>query len=752
MRKFLGSVGLLALGLAAAPAAAQDSATEATAEADGSSLTDEIIVTATRDRLSIQDVGVSVSAFTGDQLKTVGISDSTQLVQITPGLQNPQSNSGATASYSIRGVTQTDFGFSQEAPVALYVDDVYQANQTGAQFQLFDIERVEVLRGPQGTLFGRNATGGLVHFVTKRPSRNAGGYIEAGYGSYDRFKIEGAVNVPLSEKVAVRASAIGDFHDDIATNRTGRDLWNRKEYGGRVQLLLEPNDDVSFLVNFRGGKRRNTGTPYDHRVATPTGVGGTGEFDLTPGATDLFGFAEPDDDPFTVSIDDVSTSRATTWGATGTLEWSFGDVTLHSITDYSEIKIFFREDSDVQPREYYHFQGAGKQSQFSQELRLSGRSAALRWTLGAYYLRLRGDFDQRGLISDLGYGVDEQVALYAVDTDSYSLFGQLEYDVSDTVTLTGGLRWIHDKKSQVYENYFAIDGLPDKIPFGAGGSPNLIDFVGKDGQSIYAARAQINFKPNDDLLIYASFNRGVKGFGYNAPLDPSGSALFIDPVTFDPAPTANDAFKFKDETLNAFEVGVKTTFADGKGRFNLAAFYYDYNNYQALNLAGITQIITNNDARMYGLDAELFVSPWRGMDVVLGAALLDTKVQDVNVGGLILDREVAYAPSVHLTGLVRQEWTLAGGTFAAQANASYTGKHWLGLSNAAVLDEDGYLIANARLSYTLPSDKVTFAVFANNLGNKKYRTLSFDLASFFGLVENQFGRPREFGASVSLRF
>ena len=266
MRKFLGSVGLLALTMAAMPAAAQDSA----AETDSGSLTDEIIVTATRDRLSIQDVGVSVSAFTGDQLKTVGISDSTQLVQITPGLQNPQSGSGTTSSYSIRGVTQTDFGFSQEAPVALYVDDVYQANQTGAQFQLFDIERVEVLRGPQGTLFGRNATGGLVHFVTKRPSRDAGGYIEAGYGSYDRFKIEGAVNVPLSDKVALRASAIGDFHGDIATNRTGRDLWNRKEYGGRAQLLLEPNDDVSFLVNLRGGKRRNTGTPYDHRVATPT--------------------------------------------------------------------------------------------------------------------------------------------------------------------------------------------------------------------------------------------------------------------------------------------------------------------------------------------------------------------------------------------------------------------------------------------------------------------------------------------------
>jgi iron complex outermembrane recepter protein len=319
------------------------------------------------------------------------------------------------------------------------------------------------------------------------------------------------------------------------------------------------------------------------------------------------------------------------------------------------------------------------------------------------------------------------------------------------VTLTGGLRWINDRKAQVYENYFAIDGVADKVPFGASGSPNLVDFAGRDSQSIYAARAQLDFKPSDNLLMYASYNRGVKGFGYNAPVDPSGSALFVDPATFDPAPTANEAFKFDDETLNAFEIGVKKSFGRG-ARFNVAAFYYDYNNYQALNLAGITQIITNNDARMYGLDAELFLNPLRGLDVVLGAALLDTKVKDVNVGGVILDREVAYAPKVHLTGLIRQEWSLGGGKAAVQANASYTGKHWLGLSNAAVLRQDGYLIANARVTYTLPSKNVTVALFVNNLGDIRYRTLAFDLAGFFGLVENQFGRPREFGGSVSFRF
>lgn len=749
MLKYLLNSSAVAVALAASSAYAQEAGSAA--QNDESSLSSEIIVTATRKEMSTQDVGISVSAFSGDQMREVGISDSTQIVQIIPGVQIAQANSGATSSYSIRGVTQTDYGFSQEAPVALYVDEVYQANQTGAQFQLFDMGRVEVLRGPQGTLFGRNATGGLVHFITARPKFENSGYVEGNYGSFNRFKLEGALNFELSDKAAVRVSAIGDFHDDIAKNRAGPDLWNRNEYGGRVQVLLEPNDDISVLLNVRGGKRDNTGTPYAHGVATPTGFGGTGVFDTSPGATDVFGFAEPDSDPYSVAIDDVSASTADTWGATSTLRWDLGGVTLHSITDYNEISVLLREDSDMQPGEFLHFQGLGDQNQFSQELRLTGDAAALRWTLGAYYLRIRGDFDQRLFISDLGYGVDEQVALYKVDTDSYSLFGQVEYDLSDKITVTGGLRWIRDKKSQVYENYFAIDGDPEKVPFGASGAANLLDFRGKDSQSIYAARAQVDYKPNDDLLLYASYNRGVKGFGFNAPVDPSGSALFIDPETFDPATTADDAFKFDDETLNSFEVGVKSTIGRG-ARFNVSAFLYDYQNYQALNLAGITQIITNNDARMYGLDAELFLNPVRGMDLVLGTSLLDTKVKDVKVGDLILDREAPYAPKLHLTGMLRQQFDLAGGTAAVQVNGSYAGSQWLGLSNAAVTREDGYLIANARVSYTLSSPDVTFALFVNNLGNVRYRTLAFDLAASFGSVENQYGRPREFGGSVSFRF
>ena len=233
---------------------------------------------------------------------------------------------------------------------------------------------------------------------------------------------------------------------------------------GRFQVLFTPNEDLEVRLSLRGGKRDSTGTPYDHEVAFPTGFGGTGEY-APPGSTDFLGFAEPDSDPFTVSIDDVSKMEAESWGATATVVWDIGEITLTSVTDYSGVDFDAAEDSDVSPGEFFHFVGETQHEQFSQELRLNGSADALRWTVGAYFLRIDGEFDQRGLITDLGFGVDEQVALYEVETTSYSLFGQIEYDVTDALMVTVGARWILDDREQDYENFFTYTmGSPERSP------------------------------------------------------------------------------------------------------------------------------------------------------------------------------------------------------------------------------------------------------------------------------------------------
>jgi iron complex outermembrane receptor protein len=712
-------------------------------------LSEELVVTAQRREQSIQDVGIAITAFSGEQLQALGVSDSTDLIQVTPGLRNPKSNSGFTSSFSLRGLSQSDFGASQEAPVALYVDDVYYTSQGAAEFLLFDLERVEVLRGPQGTLFGRNATGGLVHYITQRPGSDFSGYAQATYARYDDLRAEGAFNVPLGPSLAARVSLAGRWHDPIVDNSIGPDLWDANEFGGRVQLEYEPNSDFAFLLNLRAATRDAAGQPWLWSAARPTGVAGTGQF--TPGLTDFLGYTEPDDDPFTVSFDADSRNIADTNGFTGTISWNLGWATLTSITDFNHVEVEFEEDSDMQPGEFFHFVGTQDVDQVSQELRLNGETTSLRWVAGLYYLDANGDYLQRGLITDLGFGVGAQDTVYDVSTQSTSVFGQVEFDLSEQVTAIFGARYINEQRSQDYLSQF-VD-VPGGTPVAFGSSPDLLRFNGEIEDDLYSIRAELDWRPNDDLLFYASFNRGVKSGGFNAPLDPSGAAIFIDPLTFDPAPTADAAMRYAPETLNSYEIGFKSTLYDGRARFNVAAFYYDYQDFQALNFQGVaTSYIQNRDATLQGVDAEVFATPIDNLNIVFGVSYLDQVVNDVAIGGNTLDREIPYAPEWNITGLVRYEWDAFGGRIAAQANANYVSDQYLGLSNADVLLEPSYTVVDARLSFTLPDERTTISLFVDNLTDEIYRTTAFDLSGTFGSVESQIDYDRTYGVTLNYRW
>ena len=229
---------LLLLGLLAPPAAVP-------------ALMEEVIVTAQKRQQDIQDVGISVTAFTEDQLRQLGWTHSTQATDLAPNVQTVQPNGPSSYNLNIRGVVQTDFGDHQEPPVSLYVDEVYISQMSAAGFQMFDLDRVEILRGPQGTLFGRNATGGLAHFITRKPSEQFDAYVDATYGSYDWWRIEGAVGGPLTETVSARASGVVNKHNAYIDNRVGKDLNNGDDFSIRGQLLFQPSDDVEVLLNVR---------------------------------------------------------------------------------------------------------------------------------------------------------------------------------------------------------------------------------------------------------------------------------------------------------------------------------------------------------------------------------------------------------------------------------------------------------------------------------------------------------------------
>ncbi len=352
-------------------------------------LFDEIVVTAQKREQNLQDVGVAVTAFTGDQMQKLGFTQSTDIVNLSPGVQVVSPNGGSSNFFTIRGVTQNDFTDHQESPVATYIDEAYVSQMSAGSFLLFDMERVEVLRGPQGTLFGRNATGGLVHFVTRKPDGEYSAFAKATYGSFNQVQLEGAVGAPLGEKLAVRVSGAMNRHDSVVENRIGPDAGNAEDYAGRAQFRLTPNEDLRINLSLHGATSSQKPRPYQHR-ASFVNADGLGEF--LPDNVDLYGscagcdprgYKDTDGDSHAGDYDFTGYNDIDTWGTTANIEWARDNLTITSVTSYTELEKSYKEDSDASPAAYFEFYTKPEVEQFSQELRAFVSGDRYRWVGGA---------------------------------------------------------------------------------------------------------------------------------------------------------------------------------------------------------------------------------------------------------------------------------------------------------------------------------------------------------------------------------
>lgn len=734
-------------------------------------LMDEVVVTAQKRAQSAQDVGISITAFSGEQLKTMGYTNAQEVTAMAPGVSTMQPNGEANYSIGIRGVANNDFTTNVESPVAIYVDEVYISQMSGAGFLLFDIDRVEVLRGPQGTLFGRNATGGLVHYVTKKPDQEFGGYGSVTYGRFNRVKFQGAINLPVNDKLAVRTSFSTHQGEGYVTNRLqpDRKLNNANESAGRVQALYTPNEDVEILLNARFGQQDiRTGFFENVSAENPDGV-------LTPTIpiTNLDNYLDNDGDVFAGDYDLQGHNRLKTYGFSGTLNWDLQWAELTSITDYQSVKRNYMEDSDASPVPYFHLFSTTDAKQFSEELRLSGDTDNMKWVTGFYYMDL--DIDDTngavapGLLSGLFDATVEELGFnglknpYQTNVKTWSLFGQVEFELNDQVSLIGGFRYIDEKKDHFYRDVLylypdaTVNGLdPNAVEVGDALTP----YSGKRHDKNWSARAQANYRPNENALFYASWNRGVKSGGFNAPLFPTD--IFV-----------TDAFmNYRPEKLDAFEVGFKWDFAEGRARLNGAAYYYDYNDYQAFSIIGLDTFTLNADAKNKGFELELQLNPTEGMDVQFGIAYIDAKVKNVPGISIDVDTEIGTVaailpgeeiqpvntPKWNLNGLIRHEFPVGPGAIALQVDGQYRSKHNFGLLSTESLLNDGYFVGNASITY-LPSDQDwSLRFFVKNITDKEYIIQTFDLSGtlenggLFGLTEQYYGRPRTWGVNLTYNF
>ncbi|HEY5645919.1 MAG TPA: TonB-dependent receptor, partial [Pseudomonadales bacterium] len=583
-------------------------------------------------------------------------------------------------------------------------------------------------------------------------------------------------------------------HDPIFKNRIGPDLNDGDDWAVRGQLLFEFNDRIDWLVSLRAGEQDVKVAPWSHGSARLNPVTGLGEEfsggDLTAVGDSRIdeGYRDPDQKLLKGSINIEGFNKIETTGFTSNLKFGIGDnMELVLITDYSELEKDYIEDSDAGPEDFFSFSLRSDIEQFSQEIRLAGSTERTNWVVGAYFLDIDGAFMNGGPASNFfaaafpDFGLDdpslETLGLFnpfETDTKSYALFGQVEFDLTDKLRTIAGLRWSREEKEMDFQQYFSLfestnsfdvaelDGLglggaiwtysPDEVSNVPGGPAFGFDpIIGDSGSAslkddLITAKLALEYLPSDDLLTYVSYNRGIKAGGYNAP---------IDATDFYVGARSPEEMRFDEEVLNAYEIGFKLTFAEGRARLNGAAYYYDYQDYQAFDLDSLTTIVFNTDAENYGLELELQATPTDGLDLLLGASWMHNNVEDAftRPDGVDIDRKAVLTPEVNLNGMVRYQWSALGGFMSVQGDATYMSKHYFQLKNSPVGTEKAYTIVNTRVSWESAKGDWLLSVFLDNVFDEDHRLMVFDLAGSpaeggFGMYESYAGQPRWWGASV----
>jgi iron complex outermembrane receptor protein len=726
----------------------------------GQVLVEEMIITAQKREQNLQDVGISVSAFSGDQLRNLGMTKTVDITQQVPGLQLLTFTPALTV-FNLRGVSQNNFQDNLEAPVAVYMDGVYLATMNALNGQMFDMQRVEVLRGPQGTLFGRNATGGLIHFISRgADDAESNGYVEATVGDYGTRNLEAAAGGSLSDAVRARVSGRWEKADGyveageaFGAQASGRDSHGADGFALRAALQGDLGEDTVADLTLAYAKDDNV--PSGQYTVALTG------FDINSGLgafTDAY-LQDPVDpvnnppvgpqdfsrDPITGDVHkhfsnyDTGFDRDST-SATLQISHDLSDaLELVSITNITVMDKDYLEDAGG-GFGFFPYRTVNDYEQFSQELRISGDGERLRWQAGAYYLDMTADTFQTvsgALI--LGGTSDTQTmdTFGKVDSRNWSLFGQAEFDLTDTLTLIGGLRWSQDDKEIDFTRYYSDEpnGVPRSMIFDIGALANSdldeIDY------GDYAGRVQLDWKPGDDLLAYVSLNRGIKGGNWS--IDPLGGV-------------SRGNLRHKEEVLYALEAGIKYSFADGLGRVNAAVFGYDYDDYQAFSLTGLTPQVTNSDAEATGGEIELVLAPVDGLDLMFGLSYIDSTIDAVpDVFGGTRETELPNAPELSLNWLLRYAVPVARGELAAQVDGRWNDDQYLEGTNSEVSFEGSYAVWNARLSYSLAGDDIEVSAWVKNLTDEEYRLYNLDIG-LLGFIEQVYAPPRQYGVTLSYRW
>lgn len=685
----------------------------------------EIIVTAQRRAERAVDVPIAVTSISSDQLETANVNSLSGIATLTPSLRFD--TSAAFSQPTIRGVGTSMVTSGGGSNVGIYIDGYYSPNPLAADFQLLNVQSVQVLKGPQGTLFGRNSTGGAILVGTAEPSVEPSARIRASYGRYNETRLQGYLTFGLSDKIALDVEGLYDRGDgwsrDIATgSRKGGDYENAS---ARVGVKAQVTDDITFLVRYthndNDDPRPLITNAYNDPIlgvaissSAPPGTYTTDPDRYSPGAHPRY---------FRLNSDIVQ----------GTLDADLGFATLTSYSQFRSEKVDSSNDSDRTALPIFQIGLPIENETWSQELLLRSREGSrLQWTAGLFYFRNQ---DTYTTFSDTNRATVGRIRLggSSSTTESYAAFIDLTYELTDNLFFTAGGRYSHDSVSNAYynvgKNRFAVPSISDDR---------------------FTPRVVLRYKPTDSSSVYASFSKGYKA----AIIDVGGSCQ--NPPNF----TCNDV---KPEEITSYEIGYKL---DGRSAsFEFSGFYYDYKNLQvSLFLAGRANVLNAASSTIYGLDGQFRARVSDGLEVNAGAAWVHARYDRFDnapiyrraasglfeVPGGVTLRDVTMQRTPEFTGNVgaRYATELANGEFALSGNLYYSSKFYFGPSGIQ-FPQKAYETLALRAQWTDSSDRYTLAIWGDNVTNSRYLT-----AVQYGTlgIGANWSKPVTYGVEASVRF
>ena len=711
----------------------------------------EIVITAQKRVQSKQDVPISVSVYTDDFLKASSVTGISGLIDYTPGLSGTDIGTG-TPNFAIRGISSNSFGIGGEASVGIFVDDAYLGRITTSSLAFLDVARVEVLKGPQGTLFGRNSSAGAISIATNKPNEEPSIDLQASGARFGTYSAEATANVPLGDTVFARASVVyrkgSGFSEDVAT---GEGLDGGETLGGRVSLLFDQTS-VRFQLTAYGQTDDSDAPGYDTADSLLASFGG-----LTV-------------DPFdrkTASGEDQHEKR-NVYGGIGRLEWTLDnglDITSITTFNHYDYDALFDLDGSAAFISNANF-GNEEADTFGQEIRINGETGNLVWFIGASYFHEKVSaqtdlqyneffvvggtpipadaffpgspaFEICDATSDAFLGACSGFQAESVTQsgkyNSYAVYGDATWALSDRLNVSGGLRASLDKKDFTFNAPLIANASTALL------GDNLVGYstsgpVGlTDEWSALQPRLAFDYTLSEDVLGYISVSRGYKSGG------------------FDPAASIELA-QYDEETVWAYEAGLKTTLAGGRVQFNVAGYYQDYKDFQTQVIRnGIARTINVSGVEGYGAEIELLAQPTDELMVMGSASFSSSKVQDLVIdSGDLSGHRTIRSPNV-MGSLVAQYTFNQVGNWQpfVRGELNYEGVQYFTLENSASEAQQAYTLINARIGVQSEDGRWSASLFGTNLANEKYFTDSRDFG--FGIVTLA-GRPRVIGVEVAAKF